>query len=81
MITMYATQWCDVCGKARAYMEANRIDFVELDTDDNAVAKERLGVLNPRKTIPTFEIDELVYVGFREELFEANLKKAAQKHL
>ena len=62
-------------------MEANRIDFVELDTDDNAVAKERLGVLNPRKTIPTFEIDELVYVGFREELFEANLKKAAQKHL
>lgn len=81
MITMYATQWCGVCRKARDYMEANRIDFMELDTDDNAVAQERLGELNPRKTIPTFQIDELVYVGFREDIFEANLDKAAQKHL
>jgi len=81
MITMYATQWCGVCREARAYMEANRIDFMELDTDDNAVAKERLGELNPRNTIPTFQIDDLVYVGFRKELFEANLDKAAQKYL
>jgi len=81
MITMYATQWCGACKAARAYLEANRIDFTELDTDDNAAAKERLGELNPLNTIPTFQIDELVYVGFQNELFEANLDKAAQKHL
>ena len=80
-ITMYATQWCGVCRKAREYMDANGIDFMELDTDDSAAAKERLGALNPRKTVPTFEIDERVYVGFQEELFEANLNQAAQKHL
>ena len=80
-VTMYATQWCGVCRKARKYMEANRIEFIELDTDESSVARERLGELNPRKTVPTFEIDELVYVGFREELFEAKLDQAAQKHL
>lgn len=80
-VTMYATQWCGVCRKAREYMDANGIDFMELDTDDSAAAKERLGELNPLKTIPTFEIDELVYVGFQEELFNANLDEAAQKHL
>ena len=80
-ITMYATQWCEVCRKAREYMETNSIDFVELDTDESTVAGERLGELNPRKTIPTFEIDEQVYIGFREAAFEAKINRAARKHL
>jgi glutaredoxin len=78
---MYATQWCGVCRKAREYMESNRIDFTELDTDENPAAGERLGEINSRKTIPTFEIDELVYMGFQEALFEAKLNQAARKHL
>jgi glutaredoxin len=78
---MYATQWCDVCRKAREYMQTNRIDFIELDTDESSVASERLGELNPRKTIPTFQIDEQVYIGFQEDLFEAQVNQAARKHL
>ena len=80
-ITMYATQWCGVCRKAREYMEANGIDFIERDTDGSPAASERLGELNPRRTIPTFEIDELVYVGFNESAFEAKIDQAARKHL
>ncbi|HET6417011.1 MAG TPA: glutaredoxin family protein [Polyangiales bacterium] len=80
-ITMYATQWCGVCREARAYLQANRIDFYEIDTDADSDANQRLGELNPRRTIPTFQIDELVYVGFRQETFEAKLNQAARKHL
>lgn len=80
-ITMYATQWCGVCRRAREYMDASGIDFMELDPDDSAAAKQRLGELNPRKSVPTFEIDERVYVGFQEDLFERNLNQAAKKHL
>ncbi len=80
-ITMYATQWCDVCKRARSYMQDKRIDFMELDTDESPEAKQRLEQLNPGQTIPTFQIDELVYVGFREELFEAKLDTASQKYL
>ena len=80
-VTMYATQWCEVCRKAREYMETNRIDFIELDTDENAAAGERLGELNPARTIPTFQIDEEVYIGFREDSFEAKIDQAARKHL
>ena len=78
---MYATQWCGVCRNARKYMESNRIDFIELDTDESSIAGERLGELNPRRTIPTFEIDEQVYIGFREDAFEAKINQAARKHL
>jgi glutaredoxin len=80
-VTMYATQWCGICRRARHYMEANRIDFIELDTEQSSEANQRLGELNPRKTVPTFEIDQLVYIGFQEELFEEKLDQAAQKHL
>jgi glutaredoxin len=80
-ITMYATQWCGVCRQAREYLEANRIDFHELDTEADSDANQRLGEINPRRTIPTFQIDELVYVGFRQETFETKLNEAAQKHL
>jgi glutaredoxin len=80
-ITMYATQWCGVCRKAREYLRDHRIDFYELDTDADSDANQRLGELNPRRTIPTFQIDELVYVGFRQETFEAKLNQAARKHL
>ena len=62
-------------------MEKNRIDFTELDTDESSVAGERLGELNPRRTVPTFQIDEQVYIGFQEDLFEAKINQAAQKHL
>lgn len=80
-ITMYATQWCGVCRKAREYMEANDIEFVERDTDGSSGASERLGELNPRRTIPTFQIDDIVYIGFNESTFEAKIDQAARKHL
>jgi glutaredoxin len=62
-------------------MQTNGIDFTELDTDESSAAGERLGEINPRRTIPTFEIDEQVYIGFREELFEAKVNQAARKYL
>lgn len=80
-ITMYATQWCGVCRKAREYMETNQIDFIELDAEQSPAAGERLGELNPGRTVPTFEIDEQVYIGFREELLEARIDEAARKYL
>lgn len=80
-ITMYATQWCGVCRKAREYMQTNQIEFLELDAEQSPAAGERLGELNPGRTVPTFEIDEQVYIGFREELLEARIDQAARKYL
>lgn len=80
-VTMYATEWCPVCKKAREYLHANRIGFTERDTDEDPNANRRLGELNPRMTIPTFQIDDLVYVGFQEKRFETKLNQAARKHL
>jgi glutaredoxin len=62
-------------------MQTNGIEFMELDTEKDSAAGARLGELNPRRTIPTFEIDEHVYIGFQQNLFEATIDQAARKHL
>jgi hypothetical protein len=62
-------------------METNQIEFLELDTEQSPVAGERLGELNPGRTVPTFEIDERVYIGFREELLQSQIDQAARKYL
>lgn len=81
MVTMYTTSWCQVCRRARDYMTENRIEFMELDTDQSPTASKRLLELNPGRTVPTFQLDALIYVGFREDAFEAKLNQAARRHL
>jgi len=62
-------------------MHANRIEFIELDTEKSAAAMGRLGEINPGKTVPTFEIDGSVQVGFHESRFVAQFDRAARKYL
>jgi hypothetical protein len=55
-----------------------RVHANERDRLHRARHRRKLG---RRRTIPTFEIDEQVYIGFREELFEAKVNQAARKYL
>jgi glutaredoxin len=32
-VKMYTTQWCPVCKKAKAWLKANKVPFVELDVE------------------------------------------------
>ena len=62
-------------------MRENDIDFIEVDIEGSPTGSERLGELNPARTIPTFQIDELVYVGFQEGAFESTVDRAALEYL
>jgi glutaredoxin len=77
-ITMYSTSWCPRCTEARDYMRANGISFIERDVDDNPAARRRYVDLNPRKSVPTFEIDDEVLVGFSPAGLERTLDRAAR---
>jgi len=80
-IEMYATTWCGSCRRAREYLDFNGIAYTEYDVDADPDAKARLATLNPRKSIPTFQIDELVQVGFSPENFEHRLNEAVRQRL
>ncbi|MDH3199696.1 MAG: glutathione S-transferase N-terminal domain-containing protein [Myxococcales bacterium] len=80
-IDMYATQWCGSCRRAREYLSYNDITYTEYDIDEDEAAKERLTKINPHTSIPTFQIDGFVQIGFSPENFEYRLNQAVRKRL
>lgn len=78
---MYATPSCGVCGQAREYMQNDGIAFTEHNIEEDGAADMRIRELNPERTTPTFEIDDLVLVGFSPDTFEATRTQAARNHL
>lgn len=80
-ITMYATKWCGVCRQARTYMKKEGISFTERDVEASQTASRRHREINPRGTVPTFDIDGQVLIGFNQARFEDALSRAARSRL
>ena len=80
-ITMYATPWCFICDDARYYMRALEIQFSEYDVEADRAAKRRQLRLNKAGTVPTFEVDGEVMVGFSVATLAEARRAAAKRRL
>jgi glutaredoxin len=78
-ITMYSTSWCRVCKDARRYLSESGVVYEDYDVDADRDADQRLRALNPRHTVPTFDIDGSVLTGFSPGAFESMLTSVAVK--
>lgn len=78
-IVMYGAPWCGVCRAALGYMRENRVRFTEHNVEMEPGARTELRRLNPKGSIPTFQIDDDVVVGFGERSFERALDTAARR--
>jgi len=75
-IVMYATSWCGVCAAARGYMKTHDIPYTERDVEREADAQLSCISINPRCSVPTFDVDGLVMVGFRGRRLDALIERA-----
>lgn len=66
-VTIYTTRSCPICAQARAFLAANQIAFVEKDVEASSGNRSELFALNPARTVPTFNIDGQIVVGFSPE--------------
>ena len=80
-IHMYTASWCGVCSHAKDYMRRQGIAFREYDIDRDRDAAARLRRLNPRGSVPTFEIGNETLVGFAPGRFESTRRRAAEKYM
>lgn len=78
-IEMYSATWCPSCGRAKAWMREQNIAFHEIDVDQRAGAMAQLQMLNPRRTLPTFDIDGEVLVGFQEPRLRTAIEEGARR--
>jgi glutaredoxin len=75
-VVMYSASWCSACQQAKAWMAAHRIAFEERDIDATTEYVQQLRLLNPSMSIPTFDIDGDVMVGFNRLQLTLMLRRA-----
>ncbi len=64
-VVMYCTSWCPDCRRARAYLKARGIQYVEIDIGrDRAAAAQVRQWANGNETTPTFNVKGTIIVGF-----------------
>ncbi|AKF09902.1 glutaredoxin family protein [Sandaracinus amylolyticus] len=78
-IEMYSAAWCQACSRAKAWMRDQGITYHEVDVDRRAGALAQLQMLNPRRSLPTFDVDGQVLVGFEEARLRAAIDDAARR--
>jgi len=78
-VTMYMTTWCPVCRRARGWLQTEGYRFVEFDVESNPRAARILRSLNPRGTIPMFDVDGRILIGFEPTMLENMIRQAAEE--
>lgn len=61
-VKMYTTTWCGDCRHAKRFMNANNVEFEEINIEETDGAAERVMNLNDgKRRVPTFEIGERAF--------------------
>lgn len=77
-IEMYSAAWCTACSRAKAWLREQNITYHEVDVDQRTGAMAQLQVLNPRRTLPTFDVQGQILVGFEPDALASAIRGAAR---
>lgn len=70
-IVMYCTKWCPDCRRARAWLQARNLDYVEVDVNATPGAATQVRQwADGHLVTPTFDIDGTIVVDFDVEKLE-----------
>jgi glutaredoxin len=61
-------------------MDREGIAYHEIDVDQQRDAISALSTLNPQRTLPTFDVDGQVLVGFDQVALTSAIDGAARRH-
>lgn len=59
LITIYSTQWCPDCRRAKAFLNERNVEFQEVNIEEDPEGEEIvLRANNGRRKIPTLKVGE-----------------------
>lgn len=65
-ITMYTTQWCGFCVRAKALLDSKGLAYEEIQLDDDPQFRQRLFDLTGGMTVPQILIEGKPIGGYTE---------------
>jgi mycoredoxin len=80
-IVMYATTWCGVCRKARAFMAENGLRYQEIDADQAPGGWDKVQQLAGRKAVPVIVVDGDVSLGLSPERILSGVARSMERRL
>ena len=68
-VTLYTSDWCPYCRRARDLLAQKKVDFSEINVEDDVKFREEMIARSNRRTVPQIFIGD-THVGGCDELFE-----------
>lgn len=78
-ITMYMTPKCSLCNSARTFLKARGYALREFDVEASATDRVILESVNPSGSVPTFDVDGRVLVGYDAAVLDQAIEAKALK--
>jgi len=68
-VTLYVSDWCPYCQRAKGLLTQKSVDFREINVEDDAKLREEMIARCNRRTVPQIFIGDK-HVGGCDDLFE-----------
>ncbi len=68
-VTLYVSDWCPYCQRARGLLAQKNVEFSEINVEDDAKLREEMIARSNRRTVPQIFIGDK-HVGGCDDLFE-----------
>lgn len=79
-VVLYSTAWCPVCARARSWLHARGIPFVEHDVERDPAAAVTFRRLSPDHVVPVLDVEGQVIVGFDASDLRRAVDRRAHAH-
>jgi glutaredoxin 3 len=68
-VTLYVSDWCPYCERAKGLLTQKRVAFSEINVEDDAKLREEMIARSSQRTVPQIFIGDR-HVGGCDDLFE-----------
>ena len=69
VVTVYVSDWCPYCQRAKSLLERKQVIFSEINVEDDPKLREEMVARSNRRTVPQIFIGDK-HVGGCDDLFE-----------
>ena len=74
-VKIYTTNHCPYCAMAKEYFKKNKVNYTEVNVEENEKAAEEMIEKSGQMGVPVIEINDEIIVGFNRGAIEKALKK------
>jgi len=79
-VTLYTSDWCPYCQRAKSLLTAKNVIFSEINVEDDAKFREEMIARSGRRTVPQVFVGDQ-HVGGCDDLFELDRSGALDRLL